>query len=100
VLVLAGAALYAERQAAADPERRERNAEAVASLLEQAEVALTAGDAAKAGPFVEAAQQRAKEGDIEAEGGRLARWRENLTAQRDLDAVSPSLCQTETPVRF
>jgi tetratricopeptide (TPR) repeat protein len=87
VLVLAGGAFgwYSDRQAAAERERRWRNAEAVGGLLDQAQAALAAGDAAKAGPLLDAADARAVEGGAEDSAGRRESLRADLGLLNELE---------------
>ncbi len=89
LLLSAGAtfAWWQDRQAAAERGRRGRNAEAVAALLDQAEAALKAGDAAKAGPLLEAADRRAAEGGADESADRLGRLRADEVVLRELDAA-------------
>jgi tetratricopeptide (TPR) repeat protein len=89
LLLLAGGvfAWHADRQAADEQARRGRNADAVASLLSQAEEALTAGDTRRAAVSLDAADRRAAEGGADDGAARLARLREDLAALRGLDAV-------------
>jgi superkiller protein 3 len=74
-------------QVQAERERDIRNAEAVAALLGQAEVALRADDAAKAQVALEAARKRWAEGRAEKETQRLEQLEADLALLRDLDAV-------------
>ncbi len=73
--------------AVAEQERQQRNAEAVAGLLDQTTEALQARDAAKAAVLLQAAQKRADEGGAEALDGRRARLGEDLTWLQELDKV-------------
>src|SRR5262245_37902785 len=76
-----------EKRLAADNARLGRNTEAVAALLEQAEQAVHAGDAAKAAVALDAAKKRSAEGGAEKEAPRLARLDADLTLLRELDEV-------------
>jgi tetratricopeptide (TPR) repeat protein len=89
VLGVAGGAFfwYADRQVAAERDRRGRNAEAVGGLLDQAEAALKAGDAARAGPLLDAADARAAEGGAEESAGRREALRADLGMLKVLDRV-------------
>src|SRR5262245_44977634 len=82
VLVLAagGVVWQVDRQ-------RGRTAEAVASLLGQAEEALGAGDEAKAAQLLAAAEERAAEGGAGESADRLDRRRADLAVLRELDAA-------------
>jgi tetratricopeptide (TPR) repeat protein len=88
-LVVAGGAFawHQDRQAAAERGRLGRNAEAVAALLDRAAEALTAGNAAGAGAFLDAADARAAEGGAGDHAARTRRLRADLTALRTLDDV-------------
>ncbi len=79
--------LQDEQRASADAARLARNAEAVASLLGQAEESLKANDAAKAAVVLDAATKRSAEGGAEQDGDRLKRLAADLALLRDLDAV-------------
>ncbi len=68
-------------------DRKERNAEAVAGLLDQCEVALKSDDVAKAAVTLEAAEKRAAEGGVDAHASRLARCRADLDMLRELDRI-------------
>src|SRR5262249_58115703 len=72
---------------AADQARLGRNAEAVAALLGQAEVALRASDAAKAAVALEAARKRSTEGGADEQARRLGRLAADLALLRALDAI-------------
>jgi tetratricopeptide (TPR) repeat protein len=74
-------------RAAAERGRQGRNAEAVARLLDQAEEALRAGEAAKAKVALEAAKKRSAEGGSEKEAQRLGRLDADLTLLRNLDDI-------------
>jgi tetratricopeptide (TPR) repeat protein len=89
LLLLGGGAFawWRNAQAQAGHERDARNAGAVAALLGQAEDALKAGDAAKAGVALEAAWQRSAEGGAEEQAERLGRLDADRALLRDLDAV-------------
>jgi serine/threonine protein kinase/tetratricopeptide (TPR) repeat protein len=80
-------AFWRAEQAQVGRERDARNAEAVASLLGQAEEALKAGDTAKAAVVLEAAKKRSAEGGAEKDADRLTRLEADLAVLRDLDAV-------------
>jgi tetratricopeptide (TPR) repeat protein/tRNA A-37 threonylcarbamoyl transferase component Bud32 len=88
-LLLGGGAFgwWRNAQAQVGRERDARNAEAVATLLGQAEEALVADDAAKAAVALEAARKRSTEGGAEQQAPRLTRLEADLTLLRDLDAI-------------
>jgi tetratricopeptide (TPR) repeat protein len=89
LLLLGGGAFgwWQNDQARAVQARLGRNAEAVSALLDQCEAALRAGDAAKAGVVLEAAEKRGAEGGVEDLAGRQERCRADLAVLRDLDAI-------------
>jgi tetratricopeptide (TPR) repeat protein len=91
-LLLGGGAFafWRNAQAQAGRERDARNAEAVAALLDQAQEALEAGDAAKAAVALEAAEKRAAEGGAEEQAQRLGRLESDLALLRELDAIDQS----------
>jgi len=68
-------------------DRLKRNAEAVTIHLNQCEEAMKAGDAAKAGLALEAAEKRAAEGGAEDLAYRVNGLRADLMVFRELDAV-------------
>src|SRR5262245_6354539 len=70
-----------------DNARLGRNAEAVAALLGQAEVALRASDAAKAAVALDAARKRSAEGGADEQGQRLGRLDADLALLRELDGI-------------
>jgi len=74
-------------RAEAERERHGRNAEAVAGLLQQAEEALQAGDAAKASVLLDAAGKRAAEGGADELSGRHDRLRADLALLIALDEL-------------
>jgi tetratricopeptide (TPR) repeat protein len=76
-----------ERQAADERDRHGRTAAAVATLLDQTDAALRAGDADGAGRLLAAAEKRAGEGGADDLAGRLARAAADLTLLRELDAA-------------
>jgi tetratricopeptide (TPR) repeat protein len=82
-----GVAWWRDRQEAAERDRRDRNAEAVAVLLARCEEALEAGDADRAAVALEAAEKRADDTAASDHAERLARLRADLTLSRDLDEV-------------
>jgi tetratricopeptide (TPR) repeat protein len=82
-----GFAFWRYTLAQAGRERDARNAEAVAALARQGEVALRGGDAAKAAVALGAAKKRSDEGGAENEAERLARLEADLRLLRDLDGV-------------
>jgi tetratricopeptide (TPR) repeat protein len=93
-LLLLGAGAFAwraERQAAdrerVERTRFERNAEAVANLLDQCEDALRADRMDRASVALGAAERRAAEGGAEELVGRLARCRADHDLLRELDAI-------------
>jgi tetratricopeptide (TPR) repeat protein len=88
-LVVGGGAFafWRNAHAQAGRERDARNAEAVAALLNQAEEALKADDAAKAEVALEAARKRSGEGGAEKEAERFGRLDADLALLRDLDGV-------------
>jgi Flp pilus assembly protein TadD len=91
-MLLGGGAFawWRTEQARDGRERLGRNAEAVAALLDQAEAALRAGDAAKAAVVLAAAQERAGEGGADHLNDRLAGRRADLAVLRELDAFDNS----------
>ncbi len=88
MLLGAGAfAWWRNEQAQLVREREARNAEAVSSLLAQAEEALRADDASRAAVSLDAARKRSAEGGAEKESKRLVRLEADLILLGDLDAV-------------
>ena len=89
LLVLGGVSVawWRSVQAQSGRERDARNAEAVATLLDQCEGALTAGDPAKAEVALDAARKRAGEGGATGQADRLDRLAADLALLRDLDQV-------------
>jgi tetratricopeptide (TPR) repeat protein len=88
LLVGGGAfAFWRNEQAQAGRERDARNAEAVAALLRQSEVALQTNNAAKAAVALEAAKKRFAEGGAQEHAEQLGRLEADLALVRDLDAV-------------
>jgi serine/threonine protein kinase/Flp pilus assembly protein TadD len=67
--------------------REARNAEAVASLIDQCIEALQSGDTAKAAVVLQAAQQRSEEGGAEQYVSRLNFLETDLQLLRDLEAL-------------
>jgi serine/threonine protein kinase/tetratricopeptide (TPR) repeat protein len=88
LLVVAGTLGWMARDGAT---RRGRNAEAVATLLDQAEGALRAEAPDRAALALEAAEKRAADGGAEEFADRLARGRADLALLRELDAVAEFL---------
>jgi tetratricopeptide (TPR) repeat protein len=82
-----GFAFWRNEQAQVVRQREVRNAEAVAALLDQAEEALRADDAAKAAVALDAAKKRSAEGGADKEAERLGRLDADLALVRDLGAV-------------
>ncbi len=88
LLLVGGAFAWRQHEQAQLVRQREgRNAEAVLALLDQAEGALKAGDAARAKVALEAARKRAADGGADELAGRLEGLEADLTLLRDLDAV-------------
>ncbi len=73
-----------EQRAAAERDRRQRNASAVAGLLDQCTTALRAGDADKAAITLEAASKRTAEGGADEHAGRQERLTADLAVLRKL----------------
>src|SRR5262249_2459079 len=103
-LLVGGAAFawWRNDQAQAGRERDARNAEAVAGLLDQAEAALKADEAAKAALALEAAKKRADEGGADEHAERLERRGADLALLRELDEIdlliwTPGTSQTHGP---
>jgi serine/threonine protein kinase/tetratricopeptide (TPR) repeat protein len=71
----------------AELDRRQRNADAVAALLNQCEEALRAGDAVKAAVTLESAQKRAREGGAEDLVGRQGQLQKDLALLAALNKV-------------
>jgi eukaryotic-like serine/threonine-protein kinase len=82
LLIVAGTLGWTARDRAT---RRGRNAEAVAALLDQCEVALRTDDADKADLALGAAKRRAADGGAEELASRLARCRADVKLLRALD---------------
>jgi serine/threonine protein kinase/Flp pilus assembly protein TadD len=74
-------------EAAVEQGRQDRNAWAVAALLDRCKEALEANDAAKATLALEAAEKRAAEGGAEKLADRLEGLRADLAVLKELDAV-------------
>jgi tetratricopeptide (TPR) repeat protein len=92
LLVGGGAfAFWHNEQAQVGRERDARNAEAVAALLRQSEVALQTNNAAKAAVALEAAKKRFAEGGAQEHAEQLSRLEADLALVRDLDAVDQFL---------
>ncbi len=68
-------------------QRQARNAEAVASLIDQTIEALQSNDTAKAAIALKAAQQRSEEGGAEQYASRLVLLHSDLQLLKELDAV-------------
>lgn len=77
----------ARQRQQAEQERLDRNAAALAVLLEQAEQSLRARDASKADVALGTAGERLAEGAEERLAGQLSRLRADLAVLRELDAI-------------
>jgi tetratricopeptide (TPR) repeat protein len=93
LLVVAGSFGWIARDRAT---RRDRNAEAVAALLDHCEDALRADQADRAALALGAAERRAAEGGAEEQAGRLAHCRADLDLLRELDAIDAHRWRTAT----
>lgn len=90
VLLMVGGGAFAwwrDHQTTIERARLERNAEAVAALLDQAEQALKADEVSKATTALNAAGERMTDGGADESAERLARLRDDLESTRELDSA-------------
>jgi tetratricopeptide (TPR) repeat protein len=87
LVVGGGFAWWSNAQSQAARDRKNRNAGAVAGLLDRCEEALRAGDTRRASEAMEAAQERMTEGGADEWSARLSTLTADLALIRDLDAT-------------
>ncbi len=84
----AGEAVEVERRGRIERDRKQRAADAVAALLDQAQVAMAAEDAPRAAPLLDQAARGAADGAVADHADRLAAYTRDLAMLRALDGVN------------